>query len=61
MKTYKIKSLVYFSGFLLAATLYYVIEQKQNFDEQLQASQMVDLAVEEQLEEAQEDSVEEQP
>ena len=61
MKTYKIKSLVYFSGFLLAATIYYIIEQKQNFDEQLQASQMVDLAVEEQLQEAQEDSIEEQP
>ena len=60
MKTYKIKSLVYFSCFLLASILYYGIEKKLEFDQQLQAAQVAELAAEE-LEKDTDESVEKQP
>lgn len=60
MKTYKIKSLVYFSGFLLAAILYYGIEQQQELNEQLQTNQMVDMTIEDE-EEATKEEVKENP
>jgi hypothetical protein len=60
MKTYKIKSLVYFSGFLFAAILYYGIEQKQELNEQLQTNQMVDMTIEDE-EEATKEEVKENP
>lgn len=60
MKTYKIKSIFYFSCFLLASIVYYGIEQKTEFDRQLQANQVVDL-VEDELEEEKDESLEEQP
>lgn len=61
MKTYKIKSLVYFSGFLLASILYYGIEQKQAFDEQLRLNQMVELEVQELEDDTKKEDVVEQP
>jgi hypothetical protein len=60
MKTYKIKSLFYFSGFLLAAILYYGIEQQQELNEQLQTNQMVDMTIEDE-EEATKEEVKENP
>ncbi len=60
MKTYKIKSLIYFSCFLMASTFYYIVEQKAAFDQQLQTAQVVDL-VQDELDEDKEESLEERP
>jgi len=35
--TYKFKSLVYFSCFVIASVIYYVVEQHDNFQNQLNA------------------------
>ena len=61
MKTYKIKSVVYFTGFLMASILYYGIEQKQAFDEQLRLNQMVELEVQELEDDTKDVEVKEQP
>lgn len=47
MKTYKIKSLIYFSCFLMASFLYYGMEQYDRFNEELVASQTPDVELEE--------------
>ena len=43
MKAYKIKSLLYLSCFIIAAVVYYHIEQNENFQNGLLTSQTADL------------------
>ncbi len=43
MKAYKIRSLIYLSFFIIAAVVYYHIEQKENFQNTILISQTADL------------------
>lgn len=43
MKTYKIKSLIYLSCFIIAAIVYYHIEQGENFQHTILSSQTADI------------------
>ncbi|MCL6267832.1 hypothetical protein [Flagellimonas myxillae] len=55
--TYKIKSLIYFICFLTASSIYYVVEQHEEFQQQLRAKELVKTEFEDNLED--EDTVEE--
>ncbi|NKI31835.1 hypothetical protein [Croceivirga thetidis] len=46
MKAYKIRSLIFFSCFVIAAIVYYQFEQQENFKEQFNPSEVVDLETE---------------
>ena len=59
MKTYKIKSLIYFCCFLVASLVYYQIEQDDQFQEQLISSEVVETDMQD-LDEIEEDILEEQ-
>ncbi|MEO0573270.1 MAG: hypothetical protein AAF039_16300 [Bacteroidota bacterium] len=48
MKAYKIRSLIYLSCFIIAAVVYYHIEQEENFQNSVLASQTADLQTEDQ-------------
>ena len=43
MKTYKIKSFIYFLVFATAAFFYNKVEQKNDFPEQIKTSEIVDI------------------
>jgi len=47
MKSYKIKSFFYFLLFAIAAFFYNNLEQEQKFQDQITASEMVDIDMEE--------------
>ena len=49
--TYKIKSLIYFLFFMGASTMYYVMEEHQEFQQHLQAKELVETDFEESLDE----------
>ncbi len=57
MKTYKIKSFIYFLLFAVAAFFYNNIEQEQKFQNQITSSEVVDMDTE-QLEDSDIDKVE---
>nr|WP_299388034.1 hypothetical protein [Allomuricauda sp.] len=40
--TYKIKSLIYFFCFLAASSIYYVVEQHEEFQKQLHAKELAE-------------------
>ncbi|PRX56030.1 hypothetical protein [Flagellimonas meridianipacifica] len=40
--TYKTKSLLYFFSFVVAATAYYLVEQHQEFTNQMQSTEMAE-------------------
>lgn len=46
MKTYKFKSLLYFTGFLLASTFYYAVEQYREFETEFQNEPVLEIAAE---------------
>lgn len=43
MKAYKIRSLLFFSCFVIAAIAYYNFEQQEKFEDKFTPSEMVDL------------------
>ena len=47
MKSYKIRSLIYFGCFVAAAVVYYNIEQNEFFQNSILSSQVVDVEPEE--------------
>ncbi|WP_350290127.1 hypothetical protein [uncultured Croceitalea sp.] len=57
MKSYKIKSFIYFLLFAIAAFFYNNIEQEQKFQDQITSSEVVDIDTE-QLEDADSDELE---
>jgi len=61
MKTYKFKSIVYFACFLMASILYYGIEQKQAFDEQMRLLEMAEIEVQTIDDDTKDLEVDEQP
>ncbi|OQD41845.1 hypothetical protein [Croceivirga radicis] len=46
MKAYKIKSLLYFAGFVAAAVMYYNLEQQDTFQEKITTSTVVETQAE---------------
>ena len=46
MKAYKVRSLLYLSGFIIAAVFYYHFEQQENFQNTILSSQTADLQTE---------------
>ena len=48
--TYKTKSLLYFFSFVIAATAYYLVEQHQEFTNQIQSSEVVETQFEDDYE-----------
>ena len=46
MKAYKIRSLIYLSLFIIAAVVYYHMEQQDNFQNSILVSQTADLQTE---------------
>ncbi|WP_420604129.1 hypothetical protein [Flagellimonas sp.] len=60
--TYKIKSLIYFSCFVIASIIYYGIEQEEKFQNQVNSSTVVETDFEDtdELEETQKDFVSDQ-
>lgn len=57
MKSYKIKSFIYFLLFAIAAFFYNNIEQEQKFQDQITSSEVVDIDTE-QLEDTDSDELE---
>jgi len=47
MKAYKIRSLIYLSCFIIAAVVYYHIEQDENFENSFLSAQTADIESEE--------------
>lgn len=47
--SYKIKSLLYFSCFVIAATIYYVAEQHDNFQDRLTSKDFVEVEYQDEL------------
>ncbi|TXN38371.1 hypothetical protein FVB32_08770 [Flagellimonas hymeniacidonis] len=60
--TYKIKSLIYFSCFLIAAFAYNVVEQREEFQNKMQSQEVSKTEFEDQvvLEELQEENADKQ-
>ena len=56
MKTYKIKSLIYLSCFVLVAVAYHQIEQNENFQKLLVQGHTAELEAEDQLPEQKDES-----
>ncbi|UOY05082.1 hypothetical protein L0P88_14095 [Muricauda sp. SCSIO 64092] len=57
MKAYKVKSLIYLGCFIVAAVVYYHIEQDQKFQNSFLASQTAQLEAQDQPEEEKKEEV----
>ncbi|BFP41789.1 hypothetical protein FGF1_26340 [Flavobacteriaceae bacterium GF1] len=57
MKAYKVKSLIYLGCFIVAAVVYYQIEQDQKFQNSILASQTAQLEAQDQPEEEKKEEV----
>ena len=57
MKAYKVKSLIYLGCFIVAAVVYYQIEQDQKFQNSFLASQTAQLEAQDQPEEEKKEEV----
>ena len=58
MKAYKIKSPLYLSGSIIAAVVYYQIEQEENFQQGLITSPTADLQAEDDISEQESEETE---